>query len=181
MEQGKDRLMSTAEAADRLGVSPRTIARWIKAGELRGVRLGRRLFRVPESEVLQIIAETYEREEILEEAVRWRPGEVCKMLFERMDAPLEGGGGPSPRRTSPPYSEPPSRGEHEQRRAGDRRRRSDRSRADRRGDTPDGTKNGGASPPSGRTGSEGGASGGRAEDAPSRETFSLRGEGGSRA
>lgn len=63
MEQGKDRLMSTAEAADRLGVSPRTIARWIKAGELRGVRLGRRLFRVPESEVLRIIAETYERED----------------------------------------------------------------------------------------------------------------------
>lgn len=65
MEQGKDRLMSTAEAADRLRVSPRTIARWIKAGELRGVRLGRRLFRVPESEVLRIIAETYEREEEL--------------------------------------------------------------------------------------------------------------------
>jgi len=63
MEQGKDRLMSTAEAADRLQVSPRTIARWIKAGELRGVRLGRRLFRVPESEVLRIIAETYERED----------------------------------------------------------------------------------------------------------------------
>jgi len=35
----------------------------IKAGELRGVRLGRRLFRVPESEVLRIIAETYERED----------------------------------------------------------------------------------------------------------------------
>jgi hypothetical protein len=45
----------------------------------------------------------------------------------------------------------------------------------------DGTEEGGADPPSGRTGSEGGASGGRAEDAPSRETFSLRGEGGSRA
>lgn len=62
MEQGKDRLMSTAEAADRLGVSPRTIARWIKSGELRGVRLGKRIFRVPLGEVLRIIAETYERE-----------------------------------------------------------------------------------------------------------------------
>lgn len=39
--------------------------------------------------------EPEELEEILEEAVRWRPGEVCKMLFERMDAPLEGGGGKS--------------------------------------------------------------------------------------
>ena len=39
--------------------------------------------------------EPEELEEILEEAVRWRPGEVCKMLFERMDEPLEGDGGKS--------------------------------------------------------------------------------------
>jgi len=63
MDQEKDRLLSTAEAADRLGVSPRTIARWIKSGELRGVRLGKRIFRVPLGEVLRIIAETYERED----------------------------------------------------------------------------------------------------------------------
>ncbi len=80
MEQGKDRLMSTAEAADRLRVSPRTIARWIKAGELRGVRLGRRLFRVPESEVLRIIAETYEREE---ELLLLR-GELATLHHERL-------------------------------------------------------------------------------------------------
>lgn len=39
--------------------------------------------------------EPEELEEIAEEAVRWRPGEVCKILFERMDEPLEGDGGKS--------------------------------------------------------------------------------------
>lgn len=41
-----DKLISTTEAADYLGVHINTIRRWIKDGDLPAVRLNRRRFRI---------------------------------------------------------------------------------------------------------------------------------------
>ena len=47
-------MLSLAEAASRLGVSPRTVRRRVAAGELRGVRVGR-LVRIAEAELADYI------------------------------------------------------------------------------------------------------------------------------
>lgn len=48
---GQRRLISTEEAAERLGVSKKTIVRWIKAGRLVGFRVGPRYIRVDANEL----------------------------------------------------------------------------------------------------------------------------------
>lgn len=40
LDAGPSRAVTKKEAADRLGVSVRTVTRWVKAGELPSVRLG---------------------------------------------------------------------------------------------------------------------------------------------
>ena len=49
-----DRLLVIAEAADRLGLSPLTIYKWISARRIGCVRLGRAV-RIPESEIARLI------------------------------------------------------------------------------------------------------------------------------
>lgn len=46
-----DKLLSTGEAADRLGVSTRTLFRWIDAGKVKPVRMSARLFKIKASDV----------------------------------------------------------------------------------------------------------------------------------
>jgi excisionase family DNA binding protein len=50
-----DRLTSISEASERLGVSTFTTRRLIKAGELRAVRVSKRVM-IPESELERVIA-----------------------------------------------------------------------------------------------------------------------------
>jgi excisionase family DNA binding protein len=56
MAMFNDKLLSIAETSERLGVSSFTTRRLIKARQLRGVRIAKRLL-VPESEVMRVIAE----------------------------------------------------------------------------------------------------------------------------
>jgi excisionase family DNA binding protein len=50
-----DQLRSVQEAADRLAVSPWTLRRAIRRGEIRAVRVGRRRVLIAEREILRVI------------------------------------------------------------------------------------------------------------------------------
>jgi excisionase family DNA binding protein len=50
-------LYSTAEAAEALGVSSRTIARWVKDGRIKAVRAGGRLWRISAEEIRRVTEE----------------------------------------------------------------------------------------------------------------------------
>jgi len=52
----EDRLTSIAEASQRLGVSTFTTRRLIKAGQLRAVRISKRVM-IPESEIQRVISD----------------------------------------------------------------------------------------------------------------------------
>ncbi len=53
----RDHMLTSAEAGRRLGVSDRTIKRWVEAGKLRGYRPGK-AYQVPESAVEALLAES---------------------------------------------------------------------------------------------------------------------------
>lgn len=44
-------MLTTSEVADRMGVSPRTVRRWIESGDLKGYQLGPRTLRVQERDM----------------------------------------------------------------------------------------------------------------------------------
>lgn len=50
----KDRLIKPREAGVLLGLTPRTVVKWVKKGKLRGKKLGR-VWRVQESSVLEMM------------------------------------------------------------------------------------------------------------------------------
>lgn len=50
-------LISTQQAADRLGVSPYTVKRWIRTGKLRGIRLGATLLRIAVKDLEALLQE----------------------------------------------------------------------------------------------------------------------------
>jgi len=50
-------MYSTAEAAEALGVSTRTIARWVKDGRIKAVRAGGRLWRISIEEIRRVAEE----------------------------------------------------------------------------------------------------------------------------
>jgi excisionase family DNA binding protein len=50
MPESQERLLSPNNVAERLNISPLTVRRWLKAGKLKGVRLGR-LWRVLERDL----------------------------------------------------------------------------------------------------------------------------------
>jgi len=58
----KDRLLTVQEVADQLRASPETVRRWLRQGQLRGIRLGgtKLGYRIPESEVRHFLAERFE-------------------------------------------------------------------------------------------------------------------------
>ncbi len=52
-----EKMLKVNEVAERARVNPETVRRWLRDGELRGVRIGpgRGSYRVPESEVERIL------------------------------------------------------------------------------------------------------------------------------
>jgi excisionase family DNA binding protein len=50
MPESQERLLSPNNVAERLNISPLTVRRWLKAGKMKGVRVGR-LWRVRESDL----------------------------------------------------------------------------------------------------------------------------------
>jgi excisionase family DNA binding protein len=52
-----ERMLKVNEVADMVRVDPETVRRWLRAGELRGVRVGpgRGSYRIPESEVERML------------------------------------------------------------------------------------------------------------------------------
>lgn len=50
-------MYSTAEAAEALGISTRTMARWIKDGRIKAVRMGGRIWRISVEEIRRITEE----------------------------------------------------------------------------------------------------------------------------
>ncbi len=53
----RDHMLTSAEAGRRLGVTDRTVKRWIEAGKLRGFRPGK-AYQIPESAVEDLLAES---------------------------------------------------------------------------------------------------------------------------
>ena len=63
-ENNKERPLTTQEAADLLGVTSRTIVRWIHAGRFPGAfKLNPRAFAIPRDEVEKVVAEIQEAPE----------------------------------------------------------------------------------------------------------------------
>ena len=50
------KLLKTREVAKRCGVTPRTVAVWLREGELKGVKLNGHTWRVEEAELKKFIA-----------------------------------------------------------------------------------------------------------------------------
>ncbi len=50
----REKMLSTPQVAEALGVHLRTVQLWLRQGRLPGVKLGPRLWRVKESDVRQI-------------------------------------------------------------------------------------------------------------------------------
>ena len=52
---GGERLLTTAEVAERLGVHPVTVRNWVRSGELPSLRLGHRIRRVSEQDLASFL------------------------------------------------------------------------------------------------------------------------------
>lgn len=49
------KLITIDEAAQRIGVHPNTIRNWLKAGNLKGYRIGPRFIRIDETELMEAV------------------------------------------------------------------------------------------------------------------------------
>ena len=49
------KLITIDEAAERIGVHPNTIRNWLKAGNLKGYRIGPRVIRIDETELMEAV------------------------------------------------------------------------------------------------------------------------------
>jgi len=90
--------LNTAETARRLGVTPRTLYRFIDDGQLPAYRFGR-VIRLKESEVAEFI-----------ESCRINPGSLDDGLDVELDKPVEAS--PPPPDPLPPSRAHPQRAEH---------------------------------------------------------------------
>ena len=52
----RDKLLTQKEVAERLTLSPKTVGDWLRAGKLKGIKIGR-LWRVKESDLQRFIDE----------------------------------------------------------------------------------------------------------------------------
>ena len=57
-----EKLYSIEEAAAIMGISPQTLGKWLRAGRIRGVKLGR-VWRIPESALDEIAKSGTQKEE----------------------------------------------------------------------------------------------------------------------
>ncbi len=51
----KGKLLSPEDVAERLAVNPATVRSWLRSGKLEGVKLGKKIWRVDESEVQALL------------------------------------------------------------------------------------------------------------------------------
>lgn len=51
MEKSRARLLTPEETAEFLGVSPNTVRAWLRRGELKGVKLGGKVWRVRQEDI----------------------------------------------------------------------------------------------------------------------------------
>ncbi len=51
----KGRLLSPEDVAERLAVNPATIRSWLRSGKLKGVKLGKKMWRIDEREVKKLL------------------------------------------------------------------------------------------------------------------------------
>ena len=56
MRKTSTKLLKPREAAERCGVKPRTVVRWIREGRLQGVKMNGRNWRVDEQDLAEFIA-----------------------------------------------------------------------------------------------------------------------------
>jgi len=56
MTKNRGKLLTTNEVGSRCSVSGRTVARWLRTGELTGVKLHGRVWRIEEAELERFIA-----------------------------------------------------------------------------------------------------------------------------
>ena len=63
MTEKKGPLFTTSAVARRCNVSGRTVARWLRTGELKGIKLHGRVWRVEEAELERFIASQAESPE----------------------------------------------------------------------------------------------------------------------
>jgi excisionase family DNA binding protein len=59
-----NKLYKVNEAAQLLGVSPLTVYRWLTDGTLHGIRLGRKLWRIPHSDIERLTQPETEHSEV---------------------------------------------------------------------------------------------------------------------
>ncbi len=55
MSMKEMKLLSTRKVADRCGVTPRTVAKWLRTGELRGIKINGFTWRVREADLEEFI------------------------------------------------------------------------------------------------------------------------------
>lgn len=55
MSEGQGQLITVEEAAARLRVKPATVRLWLRTGRLRGVKVGPRLWRIPERSLREFL------------------------------------------------------------------------------------------------------------------------------
>lgn len=53
----EEKMLTPAEVAERLNVTSKTVVRWLTANELKGLKLGPRLWRVKESDFKAFVQE----------------------------------------------------------------------------------------------------------------------------
>ena len=63
---GGERLLTTDEVAERLGVHPVTVRNWVRSGELASLRLGHRIRRVTEQDLASFLRTRRERSDTSE-------------------------------------------------------------------------------------------------------------------
>jgi len=51
-----EKLLSPEEVAERLGVTPNTVRTWLRDGSLKGIKLGRKIWRVNETELQKFLS-----------------------------------------------------------------------------------------------------------------------------
>lgn len=50
-----EKLLSPEQVAEQLGVTPNTVRTWLRDGSLKGIKLGKKIWRIKESELLDFI------------------------------------------------------------------------------------------------------------------------------
>ena len=51
----KGKLLSPEDVAERLAVNPATVRSWLRSGKLKGIKLGKRIWRIDEGEVRELL------------------------------------------------------------------------------------------------------------------------------